>query len=152
MPKGAIELFAALVVTLVAAAGIFEASSYRGASAYMPVAVTGLATALGVVWMAQSVLGLARGTSGTLNVPAPVLVRFVAIVAIAAGYVFAIAHFGYFTATIVMVPLLSTAIGYRNYRVTLLTTIGFCVVLYGVFRLLLSVPLPPETLLEMIGA
>lgn len=152
MPKGVIELFAALVVTLVAAAGIFEASGYRGASSYMPVAVTGLATLLGLVWMAQSALALARGTSGTLAVPASVLIRFVAIVAIAAGYVFTIAHFGYFTATIVMVPLLSTAIGYRNFRVTALTTLGFCVVLYGVFRLLLSVPLPPEAILGLIGA
>ncbi len=151
MPKGVIELFAALVVTIVAAAGIYEASAYRGASSYMPVAVTGLATALGIVWMAQSAIALARGTSGTLNLPAAVLVRFLVIVGIAAAYVFAMGHFGYFTATVVMVPLLAFAIGYRNLLVIALTTVGFCVVLYGVFRLLLSVPLPQEAILGLIG-
>lgn len=152
MPRGVIELFAALVVTLVAAAGVFEASGYRGASAYMPVAVTGLATALGLVWMAQSAIALSRGTSGTLSASPAVLGRFVAIALIAGAYIFGMAHVGYFTATVVMVPLLSTAIGYRNFRVTALATLGFCVVLYAVFRLLLSVPLPPEAILGLIGA
>ncbi|WP_108662163.1 tripartite tricarboxylate transporter TctB family protein [Acuticoccus kandeliae] len=152
MPKGVIELFAGLIATAVAIAGIFEASSYRGASSYMPIAVTAIAAALGLAWMAQSAIALSRGTSGTLTVSPVKVARFFVIVAVAAAYVFGVSHFGYFTSTIVMVPVLSLAIGYHNIVAIVLTTIGFCVVLYAVFRLLLSVPLPQETILSLIGA
>jgi len=35
--------------------------------------------------------------------------------------------------------------------VLIVTTLGFVIVLYGVFRLLLSVPLPPEVILALMG-
>ncbi|MCF3933831.1 tripartite tricarboxylate transporter TctB family protein [Acuticoccus sp. M5D2P5] len=152
MPRSVIELVAALVATAVAVAGIVEASGYRGASSYMPLAVTGIAAVLGLVWAGQSAFALARGAGGTMQFPAALVGRFIIIVAAAVAYVYGIAHIGYFTSTIIMVPVLSTAIGYRNFVVTVLATIGFCAVLYAVFRLLLSVPLPPEAILNLLGA
>ena len=150
--RAAIELGSALIVAAVSVGALVEASGYRGASAYMPLAVTAFATALALVWAGQSALALARGSGGRFEISAQAVARFVVIVAAVVAYVFGITYAGFFTATVLMVPALAFAIGYRDVVTTALATIGFCLVLYGVFRLLLSIPLPPEAILQIPGA
>ena len=149
--RAAIELATALGVGAISVLGVIEAAGYRGASSYMPLAVTGFAAALSAVWATQSALALSRGTGVRVTLDRGLLLRFAIIVAAVIGYVLAVTYVGFCTATLIMVPGLSFLIGYRNLPVALITSAGFCVVLYGVFRLLLSIPLPPETLLQALG-
>lgn len=149
--RAAIELAAALGVGAISVFGVVEASRYHGASSYMPLAVTGLSVALAGVWAVQSALALARGRGAYFTIPAPVMVRFAIVVAAVVLYVVGIGSVGFFTSTVVMVPGLAMLIGYRNVPVALIATAGFCAVLYGVFRLLLAVPLPPERLFQAMG-
>lgn len=149
--RAVIELVAALGVGAISVLGVVEASRYNGASSYMPLAVTGLAVALSGVWAVQAALALARGGGGSFDIGAHLLARFAIIVAAVIAYVAGIGTIGFFTSTFIMVPGLAILIGYRNIPVALLSTVGFCVVLYAVFRLLLSIPLPPERLFQAMG-
>ena len=149
--RAAIELVAALAVGAVSAAAVAESYGYRGASSYMPTIIAGFAVALSAIWALQSAVALARGTWAPFEITGAAVLRFATIVAVTALYVLGITYAGFFTSTVVMVPLFAFLIGYRNLPVALIATAGFCVILYCVFRLLLKIPLPPETLLEQIG-
>lgn len=146
----AIELVIALVVAAVFAALFSEAQSYSAQSKMMPMAVTGLAVALSLIWAFQCGISLVRHGSGERLPAGDELGRLATIIAAVVVYILCVQYLGFFTATIVMIPLLSGLVGYRNWRISLLVTAGFVVVLYAVFRLLLSIPLPPETLLEVV--
>lgn len=149
--RAAVELAVALGVGAISVAGVLEASGYRAGSSTMPLAVTAFAAALSAVWAVQAGTALARGTWGRLEVTGGAVRRFALVVAATVLYVLAVTHVGFFTSTLVMVPLFAFAIGYRNLKVALAATAGFCVVLYGVFRLLLKIPLPQEVLLRGLG-
>ncbi|WP_420394518.1 tripartite tricarboxylate transporter TctB family protein [Acuticoccus sp.] len=146
-----VELLVACALAALCVAGLFEAWSYRAASKYTPVAVMGLALILSLVWMAQNAIPLVRGRFQELHVERGEVARFVGVVLAVATYVTGVVQIGFFTSTLVMVPLLSAAVGYRSWPIALAATVGFVAVLYGVFRLLLSIPLPPEAVLGLVG-
>jgi len=152
MKRAGVELAAALSVCVISVAGVAEASGYRGASAYMPVTVTVLAATLSLVWGGQCAVTLFRGDGESLAIPAVQVWRFATVIGIAILYVLGITHAGFFTATVIMIPLLALSIGYRNLTLTLVATGAFCILLYAVFRLLLSIPLPPERILQWTGS
>ena len=152
MNRSLVELLVAGAVCGLCVAGLLEAWSYAGASRYMPVAVIGFALGLGLIWAAQNAVALVRGRAERMAVPSGDLGRFAGIVLAVALYVLGVVWIGFFTSTLVMVPALSAALGYRRWRVALVATLGFAAVLYGVFRLLLAIPLPPEAVLGLVGA
>ncbi|MHA6345628.1 tripartite tricarboxylate transporter TctB family protein [Roseivivax sp. CAU 1761] len=151
MTRNLIELLAALGVAVVFAALLAEAAGYPGQSRVMPVAVCGLAVMLALVWAAQSGRALSRGTPRENFGNWGEMRRLAVIVAAIVLYTLAVGSLGFFTATIAMLPALSGALGYRNWKVLIPVTLCFAGVLYAVFRLLLSVPLPPETLIRLMG-
>ncbi|MDX2482932.1 MAG: tripartite tricarboxylate transporter TctB family protein [Pseudodonghicola sp.] len=152
MNRNLLELLAAVFVTAFFVYLFGEARGYAGQSKVMPVAVTGLAVALSLTWGAQCCVALVKGGGAAETGPAPFDLRRLAIIATAVViYALGIGTLGYFTSTIIMLPALSISLGYRNWLVAILVTLGFAAVLYAVFRLLLSVPLPAETLFGMVG-
>jgi uncharacterized membrane protein YdbT with pleckstrin-like domain len=151
MNRSVFESVAALLALAVSAAGVVESLGFRGQGAIMPLAVTGLATALSLAWLATSAVALVRGTGERVALDRRELVRFAIICAGAIAYALLMARIGFFTTTLIVVPALALAAGYRNYKVLAGATLGFVLVLYAVFRGLLSVPLPDDLLLSLIG-
>lgn len=151
MTKRTLELIAAALVAAVFAFLFFEALSYRGRSSYVPSAATGLGFVMCLFWMISAIR--LRPEEG--DVPLPVtradLTRFGLIVLAGVLYLLGFAWIGFFTSTLIVVPVLAAALGYRNWTVLIPTTLGFVILLYGVFRLLLSVPLPREAILALMG-
>jgi len=152
MKRILLELLAAAFVTAIFVYLFGEARIYAGQSKVMPMAVTGLAVALSLAWVTQCCVALAKGGVAVRTGGAPFDPRRLAVIAAAVvAYVFGVGTLGFFTSTIIMLPLLSISLGYRNWPIAILVTLGFAAVLYAVFRLLLSVPLPDETLFGMVG-
>lgn len=151
MNRNALELIVALVVGAVFGYLLLESSGYRGQSSMMPLAATGLAVALCLVWAAQAGMGLVRHHGERVSPNRRELLHLALIVASVIAYVSAMQTIGFFTATLVMIPVLSGILGYHNWKVSLLATLGFVIVVYAVFRQLLSIPLPPEALLSLVA-
>ena len=151
MTKRTLELVAATLVAIVFAALFLEALTYRGRSSYVPSAATALGFVMCLFWM----ISARRLSPEEGDMPLPVtgvdLRRFGLIVLAGFLYLLGFAWLGFFTSTLIVVPVLAALLGYRNWKVLLVTTIGFVILLYGVFRLLLSVPLPPEAILTLMG-
>lgn len=152
MNRNIVELFAAVLVCVFFAFALVEAWSYKGQSSYMPVAVTGFAVVMAGIWITQSVWKLATLASPAVFDPSSGdMLRFGAILIVMTIYVLGVTYLGFFSTTIVMVPVLAFLAGYRNLPATALGTILFVVGLYAVFRLLLSIPLPQDRLLNLVG-
>ena len=145
-----LELVFALAVLTLAAIGLVEATAFPRASAYLPVAVLGLTCALSVVWAVQSVIEIRRERP-TLTVDPAEARRLVALALLSPLYALAMATMGFFTSTILFLPLAAVALGYRNWRAIALATVAFVGLLYAVFGLLLKTPLPAERLLQLGG-
>lgn len=151
MPRPLIEMVVALVVATLCIAGFYEATSYRGASAYLPSAVLGLAFLLSLIWALQNVIALLKGgwsTDTTKKEDWSKLLSFFSIVLV---YVAAIPLIGFFTMTIVFIPVVTILLGYRKKSVLLGAPIVFVAALYLLFGLVLQVQLPDELLLTLTG-
>ena len=57
---------------------------------------------------------------------------------------------GYFTASVVAIPVVAKTFGKVGWRSTVIGTAGFMVFIYVVFVLVFSRPLPEEILLRVI--
>lgn len=151
MTKQTVELIVASVVGALCAGGLVEAWGYSDQSSYMPIAVLAFAACMSLIWASQSALGLVRGRTDRLAVEEPILARFAFIVGATVAYVLGVTWLGFFTSTLIMVPIMAAVLGYRHWTVSLTATVAFVAVLYGVFRLLLSIPLPEEAILGFVG-
>lgn len=145
-----VELVIALVLLVLAGLGLAEATGFPRASAYLPVAVLGLTCALSLAWAVQSVLAIRR-ESPTLHLDAAETRRLLTLAALSLLYALAIVEVGFFTSTILFVPLAGLLLGYRKVRGLAIATVAFTALLYSVFGLLLRTPLPPERLLQLFG-
>lgn len=145
-----VELVVALVVTALAALGLVDALGFPRASAYLPTAVLGLTCALGLAWAAQSVMAMRRERP-TLRLDPAETRRLLTLAALSLLYVLGIVEIGFFTATILFIPLAGLLLGYRNARGLVISTAAFALLLYAVFGLLLRTPLPPELVLQLVG-
>ncbi|MCA0851255.1 tripartite tricarboxylate transporter TctB family protein [Salipiger thiooxidans] len=144
------ELVAASLFGILFAVLLWNGLSYGNRSAYMPSAASGLGLLMCIAWA----IGVFVTTQGEAAAPMATQAdvrRFLIIVCAGAAFVAGFFWVGFFTTTLIFVPALSYAFGYRNALVIGLTTVGFVVVLYIVFRALLAVPLPPDRLLTMAG-
>lgn len=151
MNRAAVECVAALVVLAASAAGLVESFSFHKQNEIMPIAVTALACALSVVWLTTSAVAVLCGTGERIELDTGEIMRFGMICLAAVAYAYLMYRIGFFTTTVLVVPALAFIGGYRNAKVLAAATIGFVVVLYGVFRGLLSIPLPDDLLLSLIG-
>lgn len=151
MTKRVVELLVAVAVGIASALALMEGWSYRGQSSYMPVAVSGFALFLSLAWAIQSLKGILVGDRQTFEVETADFVRFAVIVGTTIVYVLGVTYLGFFGSTLVMVPALAFAMGYRDWKVAAVATLVFVAVLYAVFRALLSIPLPYDALLNLLG-
>lgn len=151
MNRRMVELGASLISGTIFAYLLVEAWGYRGQSSYMPVATTGLSVFLCLIWAGQSVRLIVAGRADHYEATKADFLNFAIVATGTAAYVLAVTYVGFFTSTLALVPLLAFALGYRKITTALVTTVCFIVILYGVFALLLSIPLPPEALFEYLG-
>jgi putative tricarboxylic transport membrane protein len=149
--KNAVELAVSLLVGAVSVFMLWEAWSYSGQSRYMPVAVTAFALAMSLVWAKQSARRLAGGAQDFLSPERAEVLRFAILLVVMTAYVLGVTYIGFFASTILLVPGLAFLAGYRNVPMAALATAVFVVILYLVFRMLLSIPLPPDYLLDLVG-
>jgi hypothetical protein len=152
MNRSVVELVAAGVSAAAFLFLLLEATGYPGRSAYMPVAAAAIGAAMCALWALRSLRLLAAGQAERYPATRDDLTRFALILGLAVLYVVGFITIGFFTSTLVLLPVFAVALGYRRWRVIALTTLGFALVLWVVFRLLLSLPLPPEAVLTLIGA
>lgn len=152
MNKRLVELCGAGAFAALFAFLLSEALGYSARSAYMPAAASGIGLLMCLIWAVQAARGIASGPAEYYGTTRTDYRRFAMILAVGVAYVLGFVWVGFFTSTLIMVPVVAVALGYRNWRVVGLTTLGFALILYLVFRLLLSVPLPPEAILRLIGA
>jgi hypothetical protein len=145
-----VELVVALVILGLAALGLVATMGFPRASAYLPTAVLGLAGALSFAWAVQSVLAIRRAPP-TFDVDPNEARRLVTLAGLALLYAFAIETVGFFTSTILFLPLAGSLLGYRNPAGLAISTVAFIALLYAIFGLLLRTPLPPERILGLIG-
>jgi hypothetical protein len=145
-----VELATALVLLALAGLGLVDAVGFPRASAYLPVAVLGLTCALSFAWAAQSALAIRRERP-TLRLDPAETRRLVTLAMLSLLYALGMEAIGFFTSTILFIPLAGLALGYRSWRGLAIATVGFIAVLYAVFGLLLQTPLPGERMLELIG-
>lgn len=144
------ELIAALGVAALAAAGLVHALGFPRSSAYLPVAVTGLALTLAIIWAGQSVRHMRRRTR-MVDVDPMHLRRLALMVGAALLYVAAVGAVGFFTASALFVVITALVLGMRRLRTILATAACFTLALYLVFVVLLDRPLPPERLFGIIA-
>jgi len=150
--KRTLELGAAILVAALFAFLFFEALSYRGRSSYVPSAATALGVVMCIFWIISTMRLSPEEGGAQLPVTREDLRLFAMIVFGGILYLLGFAWIGFFTSTIIVVPVLAAVLGYRNWTVLIFTTLGFVILLYGVFRLLLSVPLPREAIFVLFGA
>ena len=151
MNRRSVELIAAGLFGALFGFLFTEGIGYSGRSAYVPAAASGIGFLMCCLWALKSVRVMATGQAESLDASGSEISRFALIVASGAAYVAGFIWIGFFTSTLIVVPVLAALLGYRNWKVLVVTTIGFVILLYGVFRLLLSVPLPPEAILTLMG-
>lgn len=132
---------------------IFEVSTYTGSSAIMPYGVLILATLLSLFWLIQSILGLKNHISlnnESILENSEILKLFI-FICIILIYVIGISLIGFFSSTIIAIPIISISMGYKNPKGIILTTILFTSIIFMVFKIFLKVPLPIEIWNRFLG-
>lgn len=152
MNRRSIELAAAGIFAALFAFLFLTGIGYPGRSAYMPAAASGIGFLMCCLWALKAGRLLAHGEAEPLDSTASDLFRFVLILISAAAYLAGFVWLGFFTSTVIMVPAMAWFLEYREPKVIALATLGFTIVLYLVFRMLLAVPLPKEAILSVLGA
>lgn len=148
MPKQYIEIGVALVIVVASALGMADARNYPGASGYVPIAVLIFSIILALIWIGQSIISLRRNAE-PLSINRTGIVRFSIFSCVAVLYAICFSLIGFYTSTLLMIPLVSGLLGYRHWKVSFSTSVVFLVVLNLVFNLLLKTPLPPELIMRL---
>ncbi len=133
---------------------IFEVSTYSGTSSIMPYGVLTIACVLSFFWLIQSILGLKKPQLLVENIFQDSIEgkRFFIFFCITLIYVIGITLIGFFTATIIAIPIISISMEYRSLLGIATTTILFTAIIFIVFSLFLKVPLPLEIWNKLLGA
>ncbi|MBJ3774565.1 tripartite tricarboxylate transporter TctB family protein [Acuticoccus mangrovi] len=138
----------AAVILFAVAAGVFlYAGTLPFKSMIFPRMITAV-MAIGAVMMFLRTVSIAGRTPQAADDPKlhqPFFrnpLNFVITVAAMLLYLFTISQLGYFTATLLVIVLLSLALGFRDYRTLGLTTIAFLALVYVIFILIFDRPLP----------
>lgn len=148
MAKQYIEIVIALLVALAFGLGLLEAIDYPGKSGYVPVAVLIFSIILSIIWLGQSITSLRR-TPEVLSVKRAEALRFAIFVSIAILYALGFYLVGFYTSTLLMIPITAGLLGFRRWKVTIGTAFVYLIILNVVFNLLLKTPLPPELIFRL---
>lgn len=114
-------------------------------SALLPLAMLALLIVLGMT--IAITMYLRRGSlSGTLDIghPLGVFATFGAII----GYSLAVQYLGFYTSTVIMIPLVAWVAGYRKPAGLALTTVLFTGMIYLIFSFLMGQRFPSEFFLN----
>jgi len=77
--------------------------------------------------------------------------RFAIIFVLSVAYCVGIAAAGYYTSTLLFIPVSLIVLGYRKPVAVVLATAGYVVVTWLVISVLFGRPLPPERILQLFG-
>lgn len=137
---------AGIVIILAAAALLFQAVKMPTMSAMLPVAMLVFLIVLGAILLGRNVIAQRRGVT-----QAPVVRRpkraFSAYFAMVA-YAVLVPLIGFYTSTVLMVPIVAWAFGYRNPARLLLATAIFVGSVYAVFNFAMGQQFPAEFFLR----
>ncbi|MDO5641277.1 MAG: tripartite tricarboxylate transporter TctB family protein [Paracoccus sp. (in: a-proteobacteria)] len=151
MNRNLLELAVAGAVGAISVAALLEGMTYRGQASYLPVAISVFALLMSLIWAGQSLRGLLAGTGAQIRPDLRDTLSFAGMLVVAALFVSGVTRFGFVTSSLVMVPVMSLLMGYRNLPAIGIGTVLFCLLLHGVFSMLLSIPLPHDVLLGAMG-
>ena len=132
---------AAVVIFALAAAFFFIGGTYRGGAEIFPRAVA-------AIMMFGSALlffkGLLWGSTGHEKLEEGSLWRVTGVIVLTILYIVAVDTIGFFTSSLIFVPVMALFLGVRNYLMIGLTTIVFVVAVAYLFRAVFLVPLPRD--------
>lgn len=129
------------VTTLLALAGVWYALSLGEGPRVFPLLVLTPALVIGPLIMVRGQRKLARGDAPAFFASR---LRFFQLLTMMVLFILGVQYLGFFTTTVVMVPLTAWTLGYRNLKVIVITTAVFLAFIYGLFIQIFSRPLPPE--------
>lgn len=139
------EVMAGLVLLAFTVFAWREASAIRGPAAFFPSVIIGALGALSLIYLTRSVLA---GRSGEAMFERGFV--FVAVLGLSLVYVYAVAHVGYVSSTLVFIPALAWVIGFRRPTYLAVTTVVYIASVYVTFEIVFQRPLPSEMLLEFV--
>lgn len=147
--RASIELVVATLASVISVIGVFHASGFPRASAYLPTAVLIIMTALLVLWAAQAFIQLRRNQSYTISLDKGETRRFFLITFSSAALIAVVSVLGFLTSFLLFIPLAGYILGYRHWKPLLLATVVFTIIVFLIFRVLLDRPLPPELIIQL---
>ena len=144
MYKLIIETFAAICFLGIGILGFYQGQSYYGDSSLLPTMVSGLLIGLCIIWLLQ--IFIFKRIDFSTATQAGTGRKLFALIALIAAYLVAASQWGVITFTALFIPAVSLILGYRNKKAIVASTALFVALIYAVFSLLLSTPLPPEAI------
>jgi len=137
---------AAIVIMLGASALLVEAVKMPTMSAMLPIAMLVFLIALGAITLAKNVIAQRRGEvqARVVRRPKRVIGAFIAIFV----YSVSVSLIGFYTSTILMVPTVGWAFGYRNPPRLILATAIFAGSIYLIFNIAMGQQFPVEFFLR----
>ncbi|MEX2642765.1 MAG: tripartite tricarboxylate transporter TctB family protein [Acetobacterales bacterium] len=139
------DTIAALVLLALAAAAWFGSGPLPAEAASFPRLVAVLMGLLAAAMLARSLAPVITGRGRREEQPFfKHFPTFLACLALILSYIFTVSQIGYFSATVVFVPLFAVVLGLRRPVLIALTTACFIAAVYLVFVESFSRPLPVE--------
>ncbi|WBU63622.1 tripartite tricarboxylate transporter TctB family protein [Paracoccus aerodenitrificans] len=141
----AAELAAALGMAAVFALLSWVGSGFRGAAAYMPIAVSGLGCVAALAWAAGLLRKLPKvAAEEDVTLSKASLRRLATLAVLMVAFVVTIPHLGFFTAILVFLTAAPALMGLRPAWQAALSAAGLSVLLWLIFIVLLESPMPVD--------
>lgn len=150
MRQASIELGVASLGAGLSLTGVVYAMEFPRDSAYLPTAVLSLLTLLLVVWATKAFVLVRQQRTEPLQFQKGEVRRFVVLVIASIALIAISPWLGFATSFLIFVPLTGFLLGYRKWKWLLLTGVVFTALIYLVFIVLLSRPLPAELLMRFL--
>lgn len=147
--KASIELAVAIPAAILSVLGALHASSFPQQTAYLPTTVLSIMSLLLVLWAFQSVMALRRNQSSTLILEKGKARRFLLLVLSTATLIALAPALGFVTSFFIFIPLSGFILGYKHWKPLLAAGTIFSLLIYLIFKVLLSRPLPPELFIHL---
>lgn len=149
MRQASVEFGFASVGAVLSVLGLMHAVDFPRSSAYLPTAVLSLLTTLLVLWAIKAFVSLHREGGDVLCFQKVEVKRFAVLVAASILLISFAPLLGFVTSFFIFVPVTGYVLGYRKWQGLVLAAIVFTILIYLVFEVLLSSPLPPELFLRL---
>ncbi|GAB4391522.1 MAG: hypothetical protein Tsb0032_03650 [Kiloniellaceae bacterium] len=143
------DMVAAIGLLALAVAGWWQTASLPSDAAMFPRLALSALAVLALVYLVRSLLRARRAQATK-----PLFKnagRFVLAFALIAIYVAVFPRIGFFTATLVFIPVFVMAMGMRRAPLIAIATLAYTVVTYVLFVVLLNRPLPDDLIIGLMG-